>query len=226
VRLGRKSPTASEVLAEAIRLLADGTEERLAFTGDAVAKFPRDPDLRHQYAISLIGSQPEQARTELLRAVELDDTEDAARLARAAGVLLELEDRESARELAERAIPKATNLPTANKLRRVRGVVAVHDRDYALAERELRAAYESDPTDEFAAKDLGWALVRMGRFDDALEVVDRTLAMPVGAEAHNEESRQLLMHFRQRAEEVRRSVESQETGTAPVDQADEDPGRR
>ena len=210
-----------------MRLLADGTpEERLAFAEDAVVKFPRDPDLRHQYAISLIASEPERARTELLRAVELDDTEDPTRLARGAGVLLDLEDRESARELAERAIPRAANLPTANKLRRIRGVVAVHDRDYALAERELRAAHESDPTDEFAAKDLGWALVRMGRVDDALEVVDRTLATPAGAAAHSEQSRQLLMHFRERAEKARPSGGSQEQETALTDQTDEDPGWR
>jgi Flp pilus assembly protein TadD len=187
------------VLAEALRLLADGTpEERLAFTGDAVAKFPRDPDLRHQYAISLIASQPEQARAEVLQAVELDADADPVRLTRAARVLLDLDDREAARDCAERAAAQSTDFPTANTLRRVRGVIAVLDKDYVLAETELRAAYEGDPADEFAARDLAWALVRMGRLDEALAVVDRTLTMPSAENAYTEESRALLKRFRER----------------------------
>jgi tetratricopeptide (TPR) repeat protein len=221
MRLRRNTLSASEALAEAVRLLSEGTsEERAAFTEDAIAKFPQDPDLRYHYALSLIGSEPERAKAELLRAAGLDDTDDPVRLARAADLLLDLHDRDSAGALAERAAGKETNLPTANLLRRVRGVVAVHDRDYTLAERELRAAHESDPADEFAAKDLGWALVRMNRFKDALSVVDRTLATPVGAGSHKEHARQLLTHFRERAEKTRRSVEAQERETAPTDNAD------
>jgi tetratricopeptide (TPR) repeat protein len=218
MRLRRKTPSASEALTEAQRLLAEGTfEERALFTKDVVARFPRDPDLRYHYALTLTKSEPERARAELLHATELDDTDDPVRLVRAADLLLDLDDRDSARTLAERAAGKETNLPTTNLLRRVRGVIAVHDRDYALAERELRAAHESDPTDEFAAKDLGWALVRMGRFDDALEVVDRTLATPAGAAAHNERSRQLLIHFRERAEKARPSGGSPRAGNGGDD---------
>jgi tetratricopeptide (TPR) repeat protein len=202
----------------------EGTsEESAVFTENAVAKFPQDPDLRYHYALSLRGSEPERARTELLRAVELDDTDDPVRLARAANLLLDLDDRASAGALAERAAGRETNLPTANLLRRVRGVIAVHERDYTLAESELRAAHDSDPADEFAAKDFGWALVRMNRFDDALAVVDRTLATPIGAGAHKEHARQLLTHFRERAEKTRRSVEARQRGQAP---ADEDPRPR
>jgi tetratricopeptide (TPR) repeat protein len=203
----------------------EGTSpERAAFTEAAVAKFPQDHDLRYHYALSLRGSEPERARAELLCAVELDDTDDPVRLARAANLLLDLDDRENAGALVERAAGKETNVPTANLLRRVRGVIAVHEGDYALAERELSVAHESDPTDEFAAKDLGWALVRMNRFGDAFAVVDRTLATPAGEGAHNEHARLLLTHFRERAEETRRSVEARERETTTTDQADKDAG--
>jgi Flp pilus assembly protein TadD len=205
----QQRPVAQEVLAAALRLLADGTpEERLAFTEDAVAKFPRDPDLRHQYAISLIASEPKQARAEVLRAVELDADGDPVRLTRAASILLDLEDREGARECAERAVEQSTDFPTLTTLRRVRGVIAVFDKDYALAERELRAAYEGEPDDEFAARDLAWALVRMRRVDEALAVVDRTLALPIAQNAYSEQSRVILKRFRERVVTAQRAVES------------------
>jgi tetratricopeptide (TPR) repeat protein len=220
MRLRRKTPSASEAIAEAERLLTEGTpEERVAFTKDAIAKFPLDPDLRYYYALTLMGSESERARAELLHSAELDDKDDPVRLARVANMLLDLDDRDSARALAERAAGKETNVPTADLLHRVRGVIAVHDRDYALAERELRAAHDSDPADEFAAKDLGWALVRMNRFDDAFAVVDRTLATPVGAGANREHARLLLMNFRARAEKTRRSVEAKQRREAPTDRA-------
>lgn len=202
------SITISETLAEAHRLLAEGKpDEHMAYVGDAVAKYPRDPDLRHQYAISLITLEPERARTEVLRAVELDESSDPSRLARAAGVLLDLNDHAGALALVERAAPRATSPPVINKLHRIRGVIAMHDRDYVVGERELRAAHDNDPTDEFAARDLAWALVRMGRLDAALAIVDRTLATPAGGSPHDEQSRDMLRRFRERVEQAKRSAE-------------------
>lgn len=206
MRLGRDRSPASAI-GEARRLQSEGASEAEAYTARAVQEFPRDPELRLAYATALAASTPEQARTEALKAAELDPG-DPIRLARLGRVLVDLDARDAARSCVERAtkLPPPANVAVAkvvaSQLSNVRGVVAAFEGDHVLAEKALRAAYDADPDAWVFAKDLAAFLGSRGRFDEALQVIDRALATAVPSGAYAEQSRASLMKLRAHIERL------------------------
>jgi tetratricopeptide (TPR) repeat protein len=213
----RRNRSLESAVAEARRLLSEGAseEEYLAYTARAVEKFPNDPELRLAYATALAASRPEQARTEALQVVDLDPG-DPVRLARLAGLLVSLGARDAARSCVERAaqLPPPANAAVAkvlaSQLSNVRGAAAALDGDHAQAEEALRAAYDADPEVWVFARDLAAFLGSRRRFDEALEIIDRTLAASASPDVHAEQSRAILKRLR---EDIERNMRSPRSNT-------------
>lgn len=212
MRLPRRR-SAAQALAECRQLLDEGTaEEYLAVTERAHAQFPADTDIGLEYATALMASRPEQGGVEALRAVESDDTDDAVRLSRAASLLVSARQLDAARSCVERAARTAPALSVPvravveSELFRVRGEIAALEEDYFLAERELRSGHEIAPNDPSIARDLAAVLAGGRRFDEALRVIDRTLAGPRIAGHGAEQEHHSLCRLREKIEEDQKSV--------------------
>lgn len=150
----RRGHPAAKMTVEDEPLASEGSSpERLAFTAGRVARLPRDPDLRVDYALALLAAQPRQAAVEAQKAAELDKKGDPALLIRAAMVLVATRDLDPARACAERARLRVERTAEAsprhtvivNKLSHVRGQIAMLEHDDDLAEQMLGNAYRADP---------------------------------------------------------------------------------
>ncbi len=174
---------ASDKLAEAQRLLARGPEKKyISFTERAVSRYPDDAALRLEYATALASRDPEKSRVEALKVAELeaeDELERAALVVRAARLLLQLGDSEGARSLAD-LLPGLAQWQVSirNELTGLRGAIAAATGDADRAEQELRAAHSADPIHSVFALDLAELLIARCRREEALAVIERTLAMP------------------------------------------------
>lgn len=170
--------SAQQTLRRAIRLLEEVDDDSLlVFTEDAVERFPEDPELHLVRAIGLIQSRPDDALWEAARAVQLNP-DDPGLLARAARLMLDLGNLESADAYSRRALgfERGANFMFAPDLANVRGVVHALRGEPALAERELRSAHETDPRRPIFAKDLATFLDEQGRTEEAVVVLDHTIA--------------------------------------------------
>jgi len=158
-------------------LLVDGrADDLLSFTQGAVGLFPEDPEIRLIYATALAPQSAERARWEAAQAIQLD-THDPGRLIRAARLMLNLGEVETARAYARRAAQLApANFPFAPELHAVSGVLAAISGDYGLAEDALRAAHEAEPDRATFARDLARLLDSRGRKVEALGVVEAAIA--------------------------------------------------
>ncbi len=174
---------ASEKLAEARSLLARGPEKKyISFTERAVNRYPDDAALRLEYATALSSRDPEKSRLEALKVAELDaenELERAALVVRAARLLLQLGDSEGAQSLADLASDFAPSQVTIrNELTGLRGAIAAATGVADRAEQELRAAHSADPIHSIFALDLAELLIARDRREEALAVIERTLATP------------------------------------------------
>jgi hypothetical protein len=88
----------------------------------------------------------------------------------------------------------------------IRGEIAALEGDHGTAEESLRGAHEADPTDAFFAHDVAAVLAGGRRFDEALEVIDCTLATPVLAGRGPERARTILRQLREKIEGDRNSM--------------------
>ena len=173
----------ADTLAQARELLGRGaSEEYLAYTERAAARFPRSAAVRLEYATAVGAFDPERARAEALEiaALEFDhELERAALLVRAARLLLDLGDPTGASLLAARAAePAPSFVMIVNELTGLRGAIAAAIGDDATAESELLGAHAADPIHSVFARDLAEFLLARGRPEEALAVIERTLATP------------------------------------------------
>jgi Flp pilus assembly protein TadD len=198
--LRRETPT--EAVAEAKRLMFEGTqEERLAFTQSAVSRFSDHAGVRLEFAYALRAGEDERARSEALKAIELERSGDTVLLARAAALLFGLGEVRAARECIERArLAQPTNLVVMNRLNHVEGQIALAGKDYAGAERLLRQAHDGDPADGFIAWDLAVLIAsREGgsRPAEALAVIDETLLTIPQSGSDGVRAREILLARRE-----------------------------
>jgi len=173
-----RTATSSDLLHQAIALLESADDESLlAFTEAAVERFPEDSELHLVHALALVPIRPDDARWETARAVQLNP-DDPGLLARAARVMLDLGNLESADAYSSRALgfERGASFVFAPDLDNVRGVVDALRGEPELAERELRSAHETDPRRPGFAKDLATFLSEQGRTEEAVLVLDRTIA--------------------------------------------------
>jgi tetratricopeptide (TPR) repeat protein len=194
--------TPDRAVVEAQRLISGAQHERLSFTERAVQRFPHDAGVRLEYATALAGAGDDRARREALQYVALDHADDTRRLARAAHLLLELGEVEAARSCVERAVsigPQGwTAVVVINKLNHMRGLIAIKDGDRERAESFLYLAHNSDPGNEFIARDLAVLLISSPTdgLDRAIAVVDRTLKTAPGTYPGAQTARRMLQGVR------------------------------
>jgi Flp pilus assembly protein TadD len=174
---GRKQ---SKELAAAIdrghRLFATGQEqEAVEFLQEAVHRFPDDPEIRLHYGISLLAVRPEDAPSEIIKAVELGP-DDPIRLTRAAGTLLNMGHVEPARDYVNRAKELAPpKFLLASYLINLDSHFAALEGNDELAEEGFRLALEQEPDGAMFAVDLAQFLAKRDRQPEALEVIESTL---------------------------------------------------
>jgi Flp pilus assembly protein TadD len=163
-------------------LLVEGrAEELLTFSEGAVELFPLDPELRLMYALALAPVDREKARWEAARSIQLD-TDDPGRLIRAARLMLNLGEADTARSYAARAAQFAPeDFVFAPELNAVGGILAAIAGEFAFAEDALRAAHAAEPDRETFARDLARFLSEQGRRDEAVAILDN--AIDAGADA-------------------------------------------
>jgi tetratricopeptide (TPR) repeat protein len=158
------------------RLIAGGGDRQaFEFLEQASQQFPEDPELRLLYATSLLAIRPKDAIPETVKAIELDPDEPV-RLARAANLLFNMGQIETARSYAKRAKEKVTpDFWFYPELLNLDGHFAALDGDDELAEERLRAAMDREPEGGMFAVDLSKFLAKRGRHEEALEIVDQAL---------------------------------------------------
>jgi len=204
----RKRESAADAVAEAQRAWREENRDaHLACVERSVARFPEDAAVRLEYAAALLGRDPERAASEALRAVALDTVPDAARLTRAAGLLLSVDETAAARSCVEQAASThSTNVVIVNQLAALRGRIAAREQDYESAEHFLAIAHEADPADEFFARDLAAVIIartdRGVRLHDALAVLDRTLGLASDQSQVRLEGREILEQQRAQIQSV------------------------
>jgi len=218
VTLFRRHRSTLHTLEEARRLYREGREdEHLALLARAVTESPANPDVAIEYATSVAATDPERSRAEVLRAVALDQTDDPVRLTRAAMLLLDLKDYPAARSCAGRARgTQPANPAIVNELSRIEGVLAALDGDNQRAEELLRSAHEADSAHDVSARDLAWFLVSRGRHQEALAVVDRTLATAKLHGRHHDKARLILEQRREKIQDELRAAHRATGSGGPV----------
>jgi len=168
----------AEATRRSLRLVAEGrNEEAYDFLEQAVQRFPEDPAIRLQYATTLLAIRPNEAVSEVIKAIDLDPNEPM-RLTGAAGILFKMGDVETARLYATRAkelappdfsfMPYLINLDAH--------FAALEGKD-DQAEEGFRDAVEQEPDGEIFAVDLAQFLAKRGRQPEALEIIDTTLPL-------------------------------------------------
>ena len=112
-------------------------------------------------------------------AIQLDP-HDPVVLARAASLLLDLDQLDAAREASDRAHRLASeDFPFAAILADIRGKVAWREGRHSVAEAAFRMAFEAGPSESgYAdyARHLGMLLADAGQIDEARKVVAQALA--------------------------------------------------
>jgi Flp pilus assembly protein TadD len=161
----------------ALRLLAQKRrQEAHDFLEQAVQQFPDDPEIRMQYATTLLEIRPDDAAPELIKAIELDP-KDPIRLTGAAGILFKMGDVETARSYATHAKELAPDdflfMP---ELICLDGHFAALEDNDELAEENFRLAVVREPSNAIVAVDLAQFLSERGRRAEALEVIDEAMA--------------------------------------------------
>jgi len=166
----------TETIEHSRRLLKERRDEdNLEFLEAAIERFPADPEVRLLYATALVPFQPDKAPWQIATAIQLDP-DDPWRLTRAARLLFDLGELDASRSYAARASQLAPeDFTFESELANLGGKLAALDGHDALAEEALRAALESEPSEEVFARDLAEFLAERGRLGDALAVIDESL---------------------------------------------------
>ena len=100
--------------------------------------------------------------------------EDAEALLREGEALLAGGNRDAARGIAETALAA---FPDEARTHRLAGAILLAERRFGEAERSLREAVRLDPGGAKALRLLGWALLGVGRLDEAVHCLEAWLAL-------------------------------------------------
>lgn len=156
-------------------LLAGQHQENFEFLDEAVRQFPDDPEIRLLYATTLLEYRPDGVAAEAAKAAELG-SDNPKILVRAAHLMLDRGDVDSARAAAERANKLAPpEFVLMADLVNLLGLLAALDGEDNLAEENLRSALRRQPDNGPFAIDLARHLVSTGRPEEAIDVIDQTL---------------------------------------------------
>ncbi|HET9154485.1 MAG TPA: hypothetical protein VFN85_10260 [Solirubrobacterales bacterium] len=156
-------------------LASQRRQEAVDFLGEAVQRFPDNPEIRVLHASILLAVRPSDVAAEATRAIELG-ADDPLILVRAGQLLLGRGEVEPARSCAARA--KSLVQPDfvlMSSLVNLEGLLAAVEGEDALAEEKLRAAWKSDQAFSSLAVDLVQFLANRDRQAEALEVIDDAL---------------------------------------------------
>ncbi len=181
--LGRRGRSSAQTVARAQALMAEGKAERYAaFARKALRKFPRDAAVRLEYATALAPRSPAEAIAAAREIPDLDAADELTRTAlvlRAVRLLVGLGAVTDAGALLGRVAGTASSQPMlANEAMALRGLVAAARGEHQAAEAELRSAHLADPVNSAYAADLAELLLARGARDEAIEVIECTLATP------------------------------------------------
>lgn len=139
----------------------------------ALKAFPQDAELALSQGIYLMMVDPERAPFQIATAVGLDSTEPWL-LAKAAALMLALDEPEAARSYTARAVQfRGTDEALPPVLAFLGGRLAALDGDFPLAEEGLRVAIEWDPRNATYISELAKQLADQGRVPEALALLDR-----------------------------------------------------
>jgi Flp pilus assembly protein TadD len=173
----KKRKDAAAAADRGLKLLAEHRhEEAYGFLREAVQQFPEEPEIRMHYAHSLLAVRPEDAVSEVKKAIDLSP-DDPVRLTRAAGILFGMGHVDTASSYATRARELAPpNFPFMSDLTHLDGHFATREGNYELAEERFRSALEHEPTNEIFAADFARFLSEQGRRSEALAIVEEAVA--------------------------------------------------
>ena len=145
------------------------------FLEHAVERFPEDPELRVSMASICLEFRPDRVRSEAEKAAELGADNPSIQV-RAGNFLLGGGDLDGARACARRARRAVgSDFALIAGLEGLEGGIAAIDGDEEFAEKRLRSAAEREPEYSAYAVDLVQFLVRRGRTEEALELIDQAL---------------------------------------------------
>jgi Flp pilus assembly protein TadD len=172
----KKKRKLSAAIQQGRKLLAARKEqEAFAFLDEAVQRFPENGEIRLLYASVLLVIRPDDVAVEAAKAVELDPEEPAI-LLRAAHLMLNRGELETARAYAARANELARpDFVLMGGLENLNGLLAYFDGNYALAEEKLRSAFSMEPASRNFAKELAVFLAERGRLAEAVSILDEAL---------------------------------------------------
>jgi Flp pilus assembly protein TadD len=164
------------VLAQVRGLSREGrTRERERVLREALGHFPDSAEVPLQLAAVYLEDRHEEARRLLSVAVDLAP-DDPAVLTRVGSMLLVLDDVETARNYAKRAVAAAPpDFELAADLAHLVGRLAWLKGNYGLAEEALGAAFDDDPRAVGHGRALSEFLASQGRVEEAQSIVERAL---------------------------------------------------
>lgn len=176
IRGRRQQRRLEATIDEGRKLLAEQREqEAFEFLKEAVQQFPKDAEVRLLYASILAAFQPDDVAAEAAKAVELAPS-DPVILVRAAHLVLDREDLETAHSYAARANEVAEpDFVLMSGLINLNGRLAARNGEDELAEEKLRSAVERDPSFAAFAMDLAKFLAARNRQAEAVGVLDEAL---------------------------------------------------
>lgn len=153
-------------------LASQRRQEALDFLGEAVQRFPDDPEIRVLHASILLAVRPSDVAAEAAKAVELGP-DDPVILVRAGQLLLGRGEVEAARSCADQAGNLVEpRFVLMSSLVNLEGLIAAIEGKDDLAEEKLRTAWGSDPAFSSLAVDLVKFLANRNRQAEALGVID------------------------------------------------------
>jgi tetratricopeptide (TPR) repeat protein len=160
-----------------IRALID--EERLdEALSRARAALERSPDDPNLLLLAALASPTREQKAAWIRKAAALVADDPILLTRCARMMFHAGDIEAASDYAARATAQApSDFAFAPDLWHVAGRIAAFRGNHERAEPMLRAAFEAEPESPFFGVALADVLTTLGRYEEALEVTNRSLTI-------------------------------------------------
>jgi tetratricopeptide (TPR) repeat protein len=137
----------------------------------ALERFPDDPDICLDTAVTLLVSSPDEAAELIRRAIALAP-DDPWKLTRSASLMIALAHLDEARAYANRALKlRPDDFEFDADLLRIVGVLAWDKGNYELAQSSLETAFEGDPETPAQGIALAEWYASQGKVVDTLRVI-------------------------------------------------------
>jgi tetratricopeptide (TPR) repeat protein len=156
-------------------LRTEGGTVAAKFLEDAASRFPDSPEFPLLLATVYLELRPDEVSPQLEKAAELGSSDPAIQV-RAGQMLLDGGDIEAARACALRAEQSVDGDFVTAAVEGLVGRIAAREGEYVIAEEKLRSALVREPQYDAHAIHLARFLWARGRNDDALAVIDESLA--------------------------------------------------